>query len=227
MLVGGEAVHFSRVMGVVYDDVVDPPPSPEIHLKKMALNEEFLTSAHIQDAVAVLFCTNNQVQLEVEGRSYDYTCISGALCERSSIDQKMRQAARRGCLKYPFIRFGISVTPLELRCVRDDVQQGRPVRYALNCADRVRRVIGRTTGFAIPFAASVLPSHMALYLRAKKALGSHRITSMVGFDTAEWPFGELVEIGGVGRAVRDTLLVGMAIFGMASRAINGVWGGGQ
>lgn len=153
--------------------ICDLNQSFQIHRQLMReVNEEFRLNAKIKGLVSYIYypaqrggAPMGHAELEIEGNSWTL------FCKNSFRPLECMVWVSRFRL-FPFFRFPMTVTPQELKTLRDYVPQMTP---SISCSYSVSKCLSKSIGYNIPFPCSLFPLPSAIYLKAAKMLGSKKI----------------------------------------------------
>jgi hypothetical protein len=150
-------------------------PTIDFHRKKLLLNEKFVKKAKIQGLVSYIYYPSQRecpllghAELEIEGDSW--TLMGGESKVKSL--SKMINSSQSGH-GFPFFRFNISVTPDQLRELRE-----KNMATWGTCSMGVLKTLSNHGNYEVPFPVTLFPFTSSMYLATAKMLGSRRINKI-------------------------------------------------
>lgn len=157
--------------------IISNLPDKNFHQKKLLLNEEFHTKSKIKGLVSYIYYPTQSefphlghAELEIEG--YSYTLMYSSNFKVRLLSNMIRSSESENGL--PFFRFHISVTPNQLK----DLREINPNTWGPLCGMGVAKALSMQGKYTIPLPVTISPFVSAIYLTCVKALGSQRISSI-------------------------------------------------
>ena len=164
-----------KSMGPIVSSLYNPP-SEDFHRTRVLIDEELHHESKIQGLVSCIYYPSQSkvpflghAELEIEGYSYrltinSFTSITGLL-------SKMISSSKSGN-GFPFFRFQISVTPDQLK----DLRENSLTTFGPLCSMGVAKALSLQGKYTIPLPFTFSPFALAVYLTCAKTLGSKRIS---------------------------------------------------
>ncbi len=156
---------------MIYLNPADRPPA-EIHDLKMKLNQEFNDKAKINGLVSYIYYPTSYAivgghsEIELEGRAWTLVALGAA---DRSLAPMIRTQKKRGF--FPFYRIYFSVTPNELKNLRESVSRTK----GITCSHGALTALANQGIYSVPGLFNISPAMSFYYLAAAKSLGSKRI----------------------------------------------------